>query len=253
MKNTFTVPPQLEPLIDGVKRLYASEDTDLVITCKGQEWKVHKFCLCAQSDFFQSTCAGGFKEAKENKIDLDDDDPQVVEAFIHYLYNFDYGEYTNRQTDVVPIVLDVRMYAIAEKYFVAPLKKLAADKFETRAQTEWNTPSFADAAAEVYDSTADRSNPIKHTIINIVKKHSNELLNKSKGHAQFLKVLSATTDFGADVSVALATTIPAKFYKCPNCEHLFSFSKTAPGEFRCPFNCHSGDEKFWDKYLVMNH
>lgn len=44
---------QMQPLAAGLSRLYCSEDfTDLEIICQERVWKVHKLCLCAQSDFF---------------------------------------------------------------------------------------------------------------------------------------------------------------------------------------------------------
>ena len=35
--------------------------SDLIVTCKGHEWKVHKFQVCGQSDFFYKACSGQFK------------------------------------------------------------------------------------------------------------------------------------------------------------------------------------------------
>lgn len=52
---------RMQPLAAGMSRLYCSEDfTDLEIICQERVWKVHKFCLCAQSKFFQSACGGNF-------------------------------------------------------------------------------------------------------------------------------------------------------------------------------------------------
>lgn len=86
-------PAHLAPLLDGFKRLYVSKDyADVTITCQRQEFKAHKFVLCAQSEYFQKMFGSGFKEAVEGKVVLDDESPQVMEALIHYLYNFDYGE-----------------------------------------------------------------------------------------------------------------------------------------------------------------
>lgn len=63
------------------------------------------------------------QEGQEGVIKLDEDadpqvqdDPQTVDALIHYLYTFDYGsDCPNGQDDVAGIVLDVRMYLIASK------------------------------------------------------------------------------------------------------------------------------------------
>lgn len=43
---------------------------------------MHKSWACAHSDFFPQALSWGFKEAGESKIQLDGDEPQVVEAFV---------------------------------------------------------------------------------------------------------------------------------------------------------------------------
>ncbi|KAK3717653.1 hypothetical protein LTR37_005720 [Vermiconidia calcicola] len=143
---------RFKSLMEGAERMHANEQyTDLIITCSGHEWKVHKFCLCAQSDFFHSACGDSFKEGNGSKINLDDDDPQTVEALIHYFCCFDYGECAN----ISNMILDARMYAVADKYFVALLKQLAKKKFESRAKAEWKTVEFADAVAEVFSTVPE--------------------------------------------------------------------------------------------------
>lgn len=98
-------PTHLIPLLEVFKRLYASNDyADVTIICQGREFKAQKFCLCAQSEVLQNTLGGNFKEAKESKITADEDSPQIMEGFIHYFYNFDYGECTNKLVDISPIV-----------------------------------------------------------------------------------------------------------------------------------------------------
>lgn len=244
--TTMEIPPQLEPLIEGVKRLYWSGDyADLEIVRQERTWKVHKFCLCAQSEFFPRACSGNFMEGMESKIHLDDNDPEVVDAFIHYLYNFDYSD------GFSAIVLDVRVYVIADKYFVAPLKDLAARKFEEGAKAWRNTRAFADAVAEVYQSTAaGKSNPLKKAIIKVVKKHAKELLDAAKGHGYFLEVLGETAEFGKDVSMALAPPIAGGWFKCPNCATIFAVQEDL-SKFTCPNNCYAlAHALFWIQSLV---
>lgn len=43
-------------------RLYSSEEySDLLISCRGNEYHVHKAIVCTQSDFFAAACRGSFK------------------------------------------------------------------------------------------------------------------------------------------------------------------------------------------------
>ena len=76
-------PAYLQPLLEGFRGLYVSKEfSDLTITCQGHHFELHRLWVCAQSDFFLAALGGVFKEAKECKISLDDDDPQVIEAFL---------------------------------------------------------------------------------------------------------------------------------------------------------------------------
>lgn len=103
-----SMPAQLHPLLNGIKQLYRSEElTDFEIHCQERLWKVHKFCLAAQSSYFHKICCGPFSESSDGKINLDDGDPQVLASFVHYLYHFDYDNF--HETGLVPILLDLRM------------------------------------------------------------------------------------------------------------------------------------------------
>ena len=77
-------PGYLQPLLEGAHRLYASKKfTDVLITCGGRVWQAHKFCLCAQSAYFQELLGETIEEAEEGKVNFDNEDPQVIEALLH--------------------------------------------------------------------------------------------------------------------------------------------------------------------------
>lgn len=61
------------------------------------------------------------------------------------------------------------MHAIADKDFVEPLKKPSATKFEARAKDDWAIPAFADAVAEIYQSTAKTDEPIKMMALAVIR------------------------------------------------------------------------------------
>jgi len=66
---------------------------------------VHKKVLCAQSDFFQKACEGGFQEASSGVIDLTEDDPDAVRAMVQFCYTVDYA-------------LDTAFHAKVRKIFI---------------------------------------------------------------------------------------------------------------------------------------
>lgn len=174
----------------------------------------------------------GCSEASNNRISLDEDDPQTVACFIHYLYHFDYINF--KQTGISPIVMDVRMYVVADKYLVEPLKNLAAKKFGDGARGRWNTRAFADAIRKVYESAA-KDSPLKHTIIEVVELHRKDLLDPKRGFDAFHEVLGNVPEFGRDVSVALRSLCSYHdWFRCSNCGMEFMMYLLATA-WRCPF------------------
>lgn len=60
------------------------------------------------------------QKKEKNEIKLDDD-PQAIEAMLSYMYKLDYGDYSNSQEHVAAIVLDAKVFVVADKYFIKPL------------------------------------------------------------------------------------------------------------------------------------
>jgi hypothetical protein len=60
-----------------------------VIVCGDDTYNVHKSIVCSQCSFFDAASRFG-KEAEEGKIDLADDEPELVKYLFQYLYELDY-------------------------------------------------------------------------------------------------------------------------------------------------------------------
>ncbi|RYN37615.1 hypothetical protein AA0119_g11868 [Alternaria tenuissima] len=75
-------------------RLLASGDySDFTITCGSDTYRVHKAIVCKRSGFFER--AERFprpvgEEASEGKVDLTQDEPEIVRLLVEYLYENDY-------------------------------------------------------------------------------------------------------------------------------------------------------------------
>lgn len=69
---------------------------------------------------------------------------------MHYFYHSDYHAMDHVSNQTPQLVLDVRIYALADKYFIAPLRILAYSKFKLRLGRDLNKPAFARAVREVY-------------------------------------------------------------------------------------------------------
>ncbi|CAK4000001.1 Hypothetical predicted protein [Lecanosticta acicola] len=260
-QGSSKVPKYLLPLLDGIKNYHKSnKHLDLVIKCQGREWKVHKTVVCPQweaCDTAITKCKEGEDNVFELKPDEKDpiagDDPQTVDAMIHYFYNFDYGDYGNGQQDVPGIVLDIRVFLIADKYFITPLAELAVQKFEKRCKDEWSTPEFAEAASKIYEARLAPDGAMKRIIVATVKGHAKALLCREKNdEISSLANVLKMTEIGADVSSALiADDKSTKTYKCPGCNKIFSVSIPDGCKFSCPGLCyHNNRAGFWKSHVV---
>jgi hypothetical protein len=64
----------------------------LIIKCQGKKWKVHRAIVCSQSKPLAAAVDGSFKEAITGEIDLEEDDPKIVELMLNFLYRGDYQD-----------------------------------------------------------------------------------------------------------------------------------------------------------------
>ncbi|THV46207.1 hypothetical protein BGAL_0406g00070 [Botrytis galanthina] len=81
-----TVIKQPNPLF--ISQLYTTgKYADLVIKCQGKEFKVHRAIICSQSKPLAAAIDHGFKEATDGVFDFEEDEPEIVEYMIRYLYD----------------------------------------------------------------------------------------------------------------------------------------------------------------------
>ncbi|KAF2112087.1 hypothetical protein BDV96DRAFT_168387 [Lophiotrema nucula] len=69
--------------------LTSGEYSDFTITCENRSWKVHKAIICPRSGYFERAVKFG-REAEDKGIDLVEDEAQIVEMMLEYLYSGDY-------------------------------------------------------------------------------------------------------------------------------------------------------------------
>jgi hypothetical protein len=86
-------PAVVDPVGKHLKKLLNSGDFSDLEIIVGKERKVlhaHKAILAARSDWFRSALRPGFREAREGRINVLEDDPKIFEALLEFLYT---GEY----------------------------------------------------------------------------------------------------------------------------------------------------------------
>ncbi|KAH6958091.1 BTB/POZ protein [Fusarium avenaceum] len=69
--------------------------SDMTIICGGREFKAHRAVVCTQSSFFDKAMCSNFKEATSRVVELPEDDPDVVERFLEFLYTGTYSDGVN--------------------------------------------------------------------------------------------------------------------------------------------------------------
>ncbi|KAH6644282.1 hypothetical protein C7974DRAFT_17914 [Boeremia exigua] len=91
-------------------------------------------------------------------------DTPMVEQFAD-----DYNEYATMEPEVdvesAHLVIHAKVYAIAEKYGITGLKSLARTKFAYQISTHLNSPEFADACQEAYETTFHTDRGLRDVII----------------------------------------------------------------------------------------
>ncbi|KAI1964886.1 hypothetical protein LOZ58_001577 [Ophidiomyces ophidiicola] len=230
----------------GLKRYLASgKFADFTIRVAGEEFKAHRVIVCSQSEFFTKLYDNEWKETAENKIDIEDAEPDVVEAMISFMYNGDYDSSGGAFGRTSSLFLTARVYRLAEKLGVPRLKEKTEQKFEDAARTCWNMDDFTPVIQEVYATTSQTDRGLRNLIVKICIMNLASLLKKE----EFVSVLEDCAPFSADIAQMLAknSTVLRDKYQCPSCGNQFeAIIPTLQGYcLHCGYNCSN-----WNSYKV---
>ncbi|KAI9742728.1 MAG: hypothetical protein M1835_003025 [Candelina submexicana] len=195
----------------GIRILYENEKySDLTIECQKRKWKAHRAVLCTQSDYFLRACDSKFavgtyyvqqrfqppcqpkQESTPGFFQLDNDDQAIVECMLQFMYQ---GIYTGIVEAVAKnnehTMLDVKVYAIAERFGVPELKEYAKGKFGSHATDSWNSDGFSDVIQAVYDMTPETDHGLRDTVIKISGINAPCLMDRG----EFKNLLKENNDF----------------------------------------------------------
>ncbi|KAK4459453.1 hypothetical protein QBC42DRAFT_207970 [Cladorrhinum samala] len=94
----------LSSIYSALSSLLGSDKfSDMTIRCGNREFKAHRAVVCSQSAFFDKALTGGFSEAATGIVDLPEDNPDVVERFLEFLYTGTYDIKNNPWPTSVPV------------------------------------------------------------------------------------------------------------------------------------------------------
>ena len=124
-----------------------------------------------------------------------------MEAKIDYLYTTGYCK-IEKVGRTPLIVLDVRVHALADKYDIPTLKKLASSNFASRAASSWHNNVFEAAIKEVYAGPQEVNKQLRETIVQTCVKNAKALYSCAIG-LPFREAMSAVPEFACDFAAAV--------------------------------------------------
>jgi hypothetical protein len=96
----------------------------------------------------------------------------------------------------------VRVYAIAEKYDIPPLRELARQRFLDWASSNWACDDFPAIVREVFDSTHASDRGLREVVLELVAKHADSFLERD----DFLRTIADDAELGLGLFRRLVIT-----------------------------------------------
>lgn len=180
------------------------------------------------------------KEAKQGKVHLPDDDGDVVESVVQYLYTSDYEHIDGALTH------DVKVYTLADKLDIPLLVEKASTRFCARAKNLWDTEGFAAAIREIYENAPERDRSMRRAVVEISANHAKQLLEQESG-VEFRKVVGEIVTFGIEFQLAAMSVRKWQldeqlWYYCNQTRKAFAVSQDPMDGYRCPFCNYNNDD-----------
>ncbi|KAG0646411.1 Kelch repeat and BTB domain-containing 5, partial [Hyphodiscus hymeniophilus] len=230
--SSIIVDPEAEVLSPRLQRqamlLETGKWSDLSIICHGKTFKLHRSIVCVQSKPLEAMADGKFMEGINGVITLNDDDLDVFECLVSFFYKETYDDSHNVTTTLaVPssmndsfvgtsqaLLLNAKVYVMAEKFDIPELKKLATVKYEAAVPIDWNSEAMAASINVVYEETPQSDRSLKEVMIKAAGEHARYLLERS----EFLSLCTQSNDVCLDLLKEVVASASKREVKdCPNC------------------------------------
>lgn len=174
---------------------------------------------------------------------LDEDEPRSVEAMIHFMYGFSYDSSGSDRGRVSPMLFNVKVYQVGDKYSIPRLKEEAREKFTAAIKTCWEMDDFPVAITEAYSTTSRGDRGLRDPLVQISLEHLDVLLKNE----EFKHVLRNILEFAADLVQQRSYPPSMKSYRCPSCSIEWSMGDRT-GYAYCP-GC-GNNRNDWRKYAL---
>ncbi|KAK4979742.1 hypothetical protein LTR42_000049 [Elasticomyces elasticus] len=242
--------PRVGTILKGFADLHVSKKfSDLKVRLGDRTWDVHKVTVCMRSSFFEAT---------ENVVTLHEDQPEVIDQMIEYMYKNDYKD---DDSDIDPRVFNVRMVAVAEKYFVDNLAQVAIGKVAEQVNEGMSSSGWADAIEVAYATTADSNHELRDTLFGFVISRAGSLLDPDDlEHTDFRAMTERTPRFSLALAQRLADLqrrqSSLSTYRCPGSDCNVAFQTWMEAGHNLSWDCRECGEsaahnyQIWQAYRV---
>lgn len=109
-------------------------------------------------------------------------------------YQNDYEE-QHMIINPLSLLINAKVYVIADKYEIQALKDLAVAKYKEVLPDTWNSPSFSESALLVYNNTVEIDRMLRDVIVQGASKNAKTLLDRG----EFVDLLKSQSDLAVEV------------------------------------------------------
>ena len=113
------------------------------------------------------------KEGKSGEINIKEDNPDMVDHMLRFLYTSDYRDDANGDR---PLLVNAEVYGLGDKYNIDALKDLAKGKFSIALGGCLDIVSFREAIEIVYSTTPASDRGLRDCLTHAL------LLDRQKAH-----------------------------------------------------------------------
>ncbi|KAF2817819.1 POZ domain-containing protein [Mytilinidion resinicola] len=99
------------------------------------EYPAHRNVLATHSEFIEKACLGGFMEANNKTMDLQDEDPKYFEIALKWMYTGGDYETPDGMIGVAQLLFHIHVHRVADKFLMPELQEICAQAFTKTAIT----------------------------------------------------------------------------------------------------------------------
>lgn len=142
---------------------------DIFVGPQKQHFHIHRAVLVSRSDYFQSMFLSGFKEGKEKSATLPEDDPEVFDLFLQWIYGQKHlpPAKASANQEGTDFSIRIKLYGFAEKYCITELSNYLVSNLMSVCAHYRESP-YAEEIAAAYHHTNSPSSPLRLLMIDFL-------------------------------------------------------------------------------------